>query len=49
MESHGEPDRIHCTEEIFLALKDKFVFEERGEIEIKGKGKMRTYFHVKDL
>ena len=46
MESHGEPDRIHCTEEMFIALQEKFSFEERGEIEIKGKGKMKTYFLV---
>ncbi|MES2766898.1 MAG: adenylate/guanylate cyclase domain-containing protein [Bacteroidota bacterium] len=46
MESHGEPDKIHCSEKVFKALKDKFDFEERGEMEIKGKGKMKTYFLI---
>lgn len=27
-----------------MALKDEFRFEERGVIEVKGKGPMRTYF-----
>ena len=49
MESHGEPGRIHCSEEVYEALKDKFVFEERGEIEVKGKGLMRTWFLVGNL
>jgi hypothetical protein len=48
MESTGEPDMIHCTEEVFTVLKDKFVFKERGEMEIKGKGVMKTYFLLKE-
>lgn len=44
MESHGESDKIHCTEVVYHLLKDEFEFEERGEIDIKGKGIMRTYF-----
>jgi class 3 adenylate cyclase/sensor domain CHASE-containing protein len=44
MESHGMPDRIHCTEALHRLLKDGFEFEERGMIEVKGKGMMRTYF-----
>ncbi|MES2766666.1 MAG: tetratricopeptide repeat protein [Bacteroidota bacterium] len=44
MESTGEPDKIHVSEEVFKSLKDNFEFEERGEIEIKGKGIMKTYF-----
>lgn len=46
MESHGEAGKIHCSEEVYEALKEKFVFEERGEIEVKGKGVMRTWFLV---
>lgn len=46
MESSGEPGKVHCSEAVYQVLKDKFEFEERGEIEIKGKGKMRTYFIV---
>jgi adenylate cyclase len=46
MESHGEADKIHCTEDVYAALQDKFLFEERGAIEIKGRGSMRTYFLI---
>lgn len=44
MESHSVPNKIHTSREVYDRLKDKFVFEERGEIDIKGKGKMNTYF-----
>jgi len=44
MESHGEPGRIQVSEATYMALKDEFRFEERGVIEVKGKGPMRTYF-----
>ncbi len=44
MESHGAGNRIHCTEAIYTLLKNHFAFEPRGEIEIKGKGPMSTYF-----
>jgi class 3 adenylate cyclase len=48
MESHGEAGKIHCTEEFVRALSlssfPSFHFQERGEMEIKGKGMMKTYF-----
>ncbi len=44
MESHGEAGKIHVTEECFNLLKHKFTFEERGKLEVKGKGSMQTYF-----
>jgi class 3 adenylate cyclase len=44
MESHGEAGKIHCTYEVYELLKDQFAFEERGEIDVKGKGMMRTWF-----
>jgi adenylate cyclase len=44
MESQGIPGSIQITETTFNLLKDKFLFTERGEIDIKGKGKMKTYF-----
>ncbi len=43
MESTGVPGRIQVSEAVQLLLKDQFELEERGEIEVKGKGKMRTY------
>jgi class 3 adenylate cyclase len=45
MESHGEAGKIHCTESVKERLASKnFRFEERGGVEIKGKGVMKTYF-----
>ena len=46
MESYGAPDRIHVSEAYRLATGASFVFEERGETEIRGIGQMRTYFLV---
>jgi adenylate cyclase len=43
MQSHGVSGRIHLTENVYLRLKDKYYFEERGVILVKGKGEMRTY------
>ena len=44
MESSGEPGRIHVSEAVYARPRDEFQFEERGIIEIKGKGPMKTYF-----
>ncbi|MBU2514200.1 adenylate/guanylate cyclase domain-containing protein [bacterium] len=43
MESHGIPGEIQVSEQTYELLKDTHVFEERGEIDVKGKGIMRTY------
>jgi class 3 adenylate cyclase len=43
MESHGVPGAIHCTEASEALLRDAFVLEDRGIIEVKGKGPMRTF------
>ncbi|MBE9561541.1 MAG: response regulator [Proteobacteria bacterium] len=43
MESQGIPDEIQVSEVTYQRLKDKFFLEERGLIDIKGKGKMSTY------
>jgi class 3 adenylate cyclase/tetratricopeptide (TPR) repeat protein len=47
MESHGVPDRIQVSSEFRDLLHDKYHFEERGEIDIKGKKKHKTYFLLK--
>lgn len=44
MESHGLPGKIHVTEEYFLAASSIFQLEKRGEVDIKGKGTVSTYF-----
>lgn len=43
MESHGLPGCIQVTEATYKCLKEKYEFQERGVIQIKGKGEMTTY------
>jgi len=49
MESQGEPSRIQVTESVFGRLASSFELEPRGEITVKGKGPMKTYFLVREL
>jgi len=44
MESTGAPGRIQVTEETYHRLMLTHRFECRGQIDIKGKGQMTTYF-----
>ncbi|VDM25981.1 unnamed protein product [Toxocara canis] len=47
MESCGIPGRIHVsdpTKKAALQMNPSFVFADRGNVEIKGKGTMHTYF-----
>lgn len=46
MESHGVPDRIQVTERVYETLRDRYAFEPRGVISVKGKGDMETYFLI---
>jgi len=43
MESHGIPGEIQITDNTFNIVKKSYICEPRGEIEIKGKGMMKTY------
>jgi guanylate cyclase len=43
MESQGIPDEIQVSEEVYLELRDDYVLEPRGPVDIKGKGIMNTY------
>ena len=43
MESTGKPGAIQTSDAVFSALRDSFVFEERGPVHIKGKGAMPAY------
>ncbi|KAG9331943.1 hypothetical protein JZ751_016343 [Albula glossodonta] len=50
MESHGVPDHIHLSPTTYGALESKgFDISERGEIQVKGKGLMNTYFLLQNL
>jgi len=44
MESTSIPGRIQITEKMALMLEDLFIVEKREEIEVKGIGRMQTYF-----
>ena len=44
MESHGLPGCIQVTATTYHRLQDKYLFDSRGIIEVKGKGEMNTYF-----
>ena len=44
VESMGEADKIHITEKTSYYLKDQFNLIQRGEVELKGKGKWSTFF-----
>jgi guanylate cyclase len=44
MESHGAPGEIHVSDAVRAALGDAFVLDERGLVEVKGKGPMRTWW-----
>jgi class 3 adenylate cyclase len=43
MESGGMPDTIQVTRSVYERLKDEFVFEPRGAIEVKGKGSVEAW------
>jgi class 3 adenylate cyclase len=43
MESGGMPDTIQVTRPVYEKLKDEFVFEPRGTIEVKGKGGVEAW------
>ena len=44
MESHSDVGKIQVTAATYELLKDKFDLVGRGEIEVKGKGQMQTYW-----
>ena len=46
MESTGELGKIQVSQDTYERLKDEFVLEERGLIDVKGKGQMLTWFLV---
>jgi guanylate cyclase len=46
MESHGVAGQVHVTKATYELLKDDFECVCRGEVQIKGKGNMETWFVV---
>lgn len=43
MESHGVPGAVQVTRPVFEKMRDRYEFEERGPIEVKGKGTVETW------
>jgi class 3 adenylate cyclase len=43
MESHGEPGKIQVSDATWSLLREKYEFESRGPLQIKGIGAIRTY------
>jgi class 3 adenylate cyclase len=43
MESHGIPDAIQVTEDVYDTLRDRYSLTPRGLVQIRGKGEMTTY------
>jgi adenylate cyclase len=46
MKATGEAQRIQVTPELYEKLQDKFLFEKRGYVGVKGRGQMMTYWLV---
>lgn len=44
MESTGEPGQIQVSDAVRIRLQDDFNFDARGEVEIRGKGPMHTWY-----
>ncbi len=43
MESHGIPGSVQMTEQTYRLLADRYCFEKRGPLHIKGEGEMITW------
>lgn len=44
MESQGAAGKIQVTPTVYEKLAQRYIFEQRGAIAIKGKGRMTTYW-----
>lgn len=46
MESSGIPGKIQVTEVTYQRLKNRYEFQKRGQVPVKGRGEMTTYWLV---
>ena len=44
LEAYSLPNRIHVSQDIARHLVGPFALEPRGSIDVKGKGKLETFF-----
>ena len=47
-ETTGTPNKIHVSDAVRVRLEDDFIFEDAGEVDLKGKGMMHSWFLVSD-
>ena len=45
-ESSGKPNRIHVSDSVRIRLADDFIFEDGEDVNLKGKGIMKSWFIV---
>jgi class 3 adenylate cyclase/HAMP domain-containing protein len=46
LEGTAEPMKIHVSESVHARLEDSYLFEDRGEVELRNRGKLRTYYLI---
>ncbi len=46
MESQGVPGRIQITQHTYELIKDEFICEPRGSLDVKGRGELETWFLI---
>jgi class 3 adenylate cyclase/HAMP domain-containing protein len=46
LEGTAEPMKIHVSESVHARLEDSYFFEDRGEVELRNRGKLRTYYLI---
>jgi adenylate cyclase len=46
MQSHGIPGQIQVSEATYEFIKDKFICEPRGTVNVKGKGEMKVWLVI---
>ena len=46
MESTSAVGCIQVPQPVYQRLRNRFVFEERGDVDVKGKGVMQTWYLV---
>lgn len=47
LESHGLPSRIQISASTYVSLCEDYIVEPRGNLEIRGKGFLETYFLIR--
>jgi adenylate cyclase len=46
METTDPEGRIQVPQDVYERLRDRFVLDERGDVDVKGKGLMHTWYLV---